>query len=286
MKNNKGIFGEFLEEMKVSDSQSLLTRNDAAHPLFLMERENRLWEKKLEDLEERLIQVGEHRRWEDVLPHLEELEQLRDHYEKIEKLFSYAQPIPEQLYMQHLMRGEQEEILEMIAEIKKESFLLGKSTMEKSLFLEHLFLRIRQEISREETSLFEDLREFVRPQTWQTVYYELLDIGYLFPDVPEFFKEEGTFVSEDVTKEQLEAVLHALEIPLSVRGKDGRRLLRLGPFPMHDESNESALRCMEEASKEAWSTKLVTVKGQQIRYISLRNAHGEFIGLLEKMEEK
>ncbi len=286
MNNSKGIFEEFLEEMSQSDQDSHLTQNEAAHPLFLLERENRLWEKKLEGWEGRLVQVVENKRWQDFLIYLEELDLLKHHFEKIERLFSYAEPVPEQLYMQHLIRSEQEEILEMIAEIKEESFLLGRSTVEKSLFLEHLFLRIRQGISREETRLFEDLRAYVRSQDWQTIYYELLDLGFLFEDVPEFFKEESSFVSEELSREHLEAALQALDIPLSLRGEDGRRLLRLGKFPMNDEANESAQFHAQQAREEGWQTRTYTVRDQTIRYISLRDAHGDFIGILELLEEK
>ena len=286
MNSKKGIFEEFLEKIEQDQQDGQLTRNESAHPLFLMERENRLWERKLDAWEVRMQQVVENRIWEDFLVHLEELNLLKNHYEKVQHLFSYAEPVAEQLYMQHLIRSEQEEILEMIREISEESFVLGKSTIEKSLFLEHLFLRIRQGISREETRLFEDLRAYVEPHIWQSIYYELLDMGFLFDDIPEYFKEEGTFFSDDLTIEQLQAAMYVLDIPISLRGADGRRLLRMGKFPMSDEVNDSGLMYAEKALEEGWHTQMADVGDLTIRYVSLRDEHGKWIGLLEVLEEK
>lgn len=286
MESRKGMFQEFLEEMSESTTKGKLTLNEAAHPLFLLERENRQWEKMLGELDLRLARVNEDKRWRDYLEHLFELKELKEHYKKVERLFPLAPAQAEQIYLQHLIRSEQEEVLSMLEEISEESFLLGKSTVEKSLYIEHLFLRIRQGSSREEARLFPELRAHATLEEWQSLYYELLDMGYLFTDVPEFFKEEGHFAAEELGRSHLEAALEALEIPLSIRDAQGKRLLRFGKFPMHEEANEAAHAHLAQAKAGEWESKKTKVKHQWIHYSALRGAHGELLGLLERLEEE
>ena len=313
------VFKGSIEEIHAPSDPSRIK----GHPAYVLKKENKRLEKIMKDkIEPYLDDLSSKKNIKKIKSGFKKLSEIDIHYSKKENLMfpyleKYATTAPPQV-----MWGVDDEIRASIKEIRK---ILKNGIEEEQDFkdkVKDVLHRVREMIFKEESILIPMLVEKLTQDEWITIKDESGEIGFIIDDVPEWnptkkvkqevkkeTKDKGiiTLPSGYFKVEELTAMLNSLPFDITFVDKDdtvkyfsqgkerifartkaiiGRDVANCHP-PSSVHIIDGIVKDLKSGKKdhEDFWIKLRDGRFAYLRYFAVRDAEGEYLGVVEVSQD-